>query len=205
MKAFAPTIIVLAAGKSARMGSRNKLLLKIGDETIIERVVRTTVDTRIGDVIVVVGSDGDRVEEVLKKLRVRVIHNADHEQGMASSIQAGVRTAGRPRAGFGICLGDMPDVQPSTFERLADALQENPRSIVIPVYGGADGHPVFFGPRFYDSLLRLDGDAGGRGLIDRNADAVLRIPVDDPGILKDVDTDEDFSRYRASRLGESGR
>lgn len=198
MKALAPpSIVVLAAGKSARMGPRNKLLLKIGDQTIIERVVRTAVDARIGDVVVVVGSDGDRVEEVLKKLKVRVIRNADHEQGMASSIQAGVRAAGRRRAGFGICLGDMPDVQPSTFERLAVALQENPQSIVIPVYGGVDGHPVFFGSRFYDSLLRLHGDAGGRGLIDRNPDAVLRIPVDDPGILKDVDTNEDFSRYKA--------
>jgi len=178
------------------MGRRNKLLLEIGDETIIERAVRTAVDTRIGDVIVVVGADGERIEVVMKKLQVRVIHNADYAQGMASSIQAGVRAAGRRRTGFGICLGDMPDVQPSTFEHLAGALHENSQSIVVPVYEGVDGHPVFFGSRFYDSLLNLRGDAGGRGLIDRNPNAVIRIPVYDPGILMDIDTDEDFAQYK---------
>lgn len=192
-----PAIIVLAAGKSERMGRRNKLLLEIDDETIIERAVRTAVDSHIGDTIVVVGADGERVEEVITKLQVRVIHNADYAQGMASSIRAGVRAAGRGRTGYGICLGDMPDVQPSTFEHLAGALHENPQSIVIPVYEGMDGHPVFFGSRFYDSLLNLRGDAGGRDLIDRNPYAVIRIPVSDSGILMDIDTDADFSRYEA--------
>jgi molybdenum cofactor cytidylyltransferase len=97
----------------------------------------------------------------------------------------------------------MPAVSTDTFQKLAGILTERPRAIVVPIHEGRDGHPVLFGARFFDDLLLLKGDAGGRSLIDANPDAVLRLAVDDPGILRDIDTQEDFTRHVERESGAS--
>ncbi len=177
------------------MGSRNKLLMRIGETTVIERVVRTAIAANIGDVITVVGSDRQRVSAVLDRLPTEVVFNAAYEEGMGSSIRAGVRAAGPDRAGYAVCVGDLPEIHVATFQTLARALGENPRAIVLPNHSGMDGHPVFFGARFYESLARLGGDVGGRRLIEQHPDAVIRLQVTNSGISRDIDTEEDWERF----------
>lgn len=187
-------VIVLAAGRSQRMGSRNKLLLPIDGRTIIEHAVEAAVRSSIGPVILVVGAEGEQIGNVLKRHPIRLITNRAYEEGMASSIRTGVGAAGSTCTGYAICPGDMPRIQSSTFQVLARTLKANPEHIVLPQFEGQTGHPVLFGRRYYRSLLQLEGDVGARSIIVREMEAVRTVTVLDAGIHRDVDTEDDWRR-----------
>ncbi len=195
-----PTVILLAGGRSQRMGPRNKLLLRLGDKTIIEHAVSAAVRSNVGPVVVVLGSESDQIAKALKRRAIRTVYNAEFEEGMASSIRAGVQAAGADAGGFAICPGDLPGIRTSTFRALAQALSVHRDGIILPVYGDRFGHPVLFANRYFRSLLELSGDAGGRSIIDHEPEAVVRVPVSDPGIHRDVDTEEDWKRLNRLRF-----
>jgi molybdenum cofactor cytidylyltransferase len=90
-----------------------------------------------------------------------------------------------------IALADMPFVQVSTFNQVCAALREH--EIVVPTFQGQRGHPVGFQRQYFSELAELDGDSGGRSILKRHADKVFELPVDDPGVLYDIDTEADLS------------
>lgn len=183
------TAVVLAAGASRRMGDANKLLLPFGGTPVVARIVETVRVASVEEVIVVTGHERAAVEEVLAPYPVRCVHNADYASGMASSIRWGVEAAAPHTDGIMIGLGDMPLVQPETWQRLRTRFAEAPRpAIVFPVNDGRRGHPVLFDAAFRDELRQLHGDGGARAVIQAHADAALGVPVDDPGIFRDIDT-----------------
>lgn len=184
------TAVVLAAGASRRMGAANKLLLPLGRTPVVVRVVEAVRAASVAEeAIVVTGHERAAVEEVLAPYPARCVHNADYASGMASSIRRGVEAASPHADGIVIGLGDMPLVQPETWRRLRIRFAEASRpAIVFPVNGGRRGHPVLFDTTFRDELLQLHGDGGARAVIRAHADAALGVPVDDPGIFRDLDT-----------------
>jgi molybdenum cofactor cytidylyltransferase len=116
---------------------------------------------------------------------------------MASSIRRGVRAANPDAAGYAICPGDLPLLSSSIVDRLCQAFaaQTAPR-IVAPTYDGQQGHPVLFGASFREALLDLEGDRGARGLLRSDEAPLTRVPVEDEGILQDVDTPEALRTVR---------
>jgi len=186
--------IVLAAGASQRMG-RPKLLLPLGDELVIERVVRTVTAADVDETIVVIGSRRAEMEQVLAPLPVRVVFNPDYVWGeMLSSIQVGLRAASSTAIAALIVLGDQPRVAVGTLNQILVALREGHDRICLPTFGGRRGHPIGLSRRFWPEVLALKKGSSLRELVRRHQDAVLEIPVLDDAILSDMDTPQEYER-----------
>lgn len=190
--------MVPAGGRSRRMGAPNKLLLDLGNRSVLEWVVTSALEAALDEVIVVTGAGGDEVSERMAGYAVRVVHNAAYDEGMASSIRVGLQAADAEAEGIGILPGDMPFVRSGTVARLAASLR--PGTIVVPYHDGRAGHPVFFAASFRNELLDIQGDAGARSVLERCAEAVVEIETDDAGVLRDIDTEDDYKKARSADI-----
>jgi len=170
--------IVLAAGFARRMKQKQKLLLPLQQKPILAWVLESLVAAPF--------------RHLLTSFPIRWIENPEAECGLARSIQYGVRTASDAATGYLFVLGDMPKVQPRTYATLLRQHDQFPDRILVPRYHGQRGNPVLFPACFRDALLQLSGDQGARSLLQRYAARIRWIDLDDPGILIDVDTDEDY-------------
>ena len=185
--------IVLAAGRSQRMGRPKQLLPLAGQKTVIQVVTRR-VRPHVRDLIVVVGHVGGQVAAMLADQDVTLAINVNVERGMLSSVQAGVRLADQRCQGYLICLGD----QPSVCAKVIDSVLRGAASgagIVIPTYDGKRGHPVFLHRRYREEILALDPETTGLNAITRCHDAdTIEIALGDALILDDMDTPDDYAR-----------
>jgi molybdenum cofactor cytidylyltransferase len=189
------TALVLAAGLSQRMGADHKLLLPLGSKPLVRHAVETLQHAAIEEIVVVTGHRASEIENALAGTAVRFVHNADFAAGMGGSLAAGAAAAGDSCDGILVCLGDMPLVTPATVTALVAAFAPaRGRDICIPVFQSRRGHPILFAARYRDRLQRLRGDAGARRIVEAEAAHVVEVPVEDPGILADADTPEDFAR-----------
>jgi molybdenum cofactor cytidylyltransferase len=179
--------VVLAAGRASRMGS-NKLIAELDGEPIVRRTVRAVLASRARPVIVVTGHEADAVRAALAGLDVRFVDNPDFADGMSTSLRAGVAAAG-PVAAVLICLGDMPRLEARHLDAVIDAYRAgDPDDIIVPTCDRKRGNPVLWPHSYFAEIAELSGDVGARALIDRHADQVRLIAIDDPAILVDVDT-----------------
>lgn len=179
--------VVLAAGRSTRMGGRNKLLEPVDGEPMIRRVVRATLASRAAPVVVVTGHEAERVREALAGLAIEIVYNAAHGEGLGASVRAGVGALPGVVDGALFCLGDMPWVTAADLDRLIDAFAPAPgRDLCVPVCDGRRGNPVLWGRRYFGELLSLGGDRGARALLERHAAAIRAVPAGE-GVLRDVD------------------
>lgn len=197
--------IMLAAGRSDRMGERNKLLLSWGQKTVLEASLAPFCALPFGEIVVVTGYEHDRIAEMLAAYPVRLVRNDEYRQGLSASIRAGVAAATQPGA-FLFGLGDMPMIRADSVRRVCEAfLTRTQPSIVRPVYDGRGGHPVLLS-RDYDyeaELLQQEGDAGARAILQRHRDALFEVKVDDAGIVTDFDTTDDYASARKARQDHS--
>ena len=180
--------IVLAAGRSTRAGATNKLLHSIDGTSMLSRVVDAARFSRVHDVVVVTGHDAAAVEAELADRPVRRVHNAHYTSGMSSSIRAGIDAAADADAAL-ILLADMPWVTSAHINALLEAFapHEGP-DIRVPTFAGRRGNPVLWSRAFFSSLRALEGDRGGKALLERHATDVREVPMTDDGVLRDVDT-----------------
>lgn len=184
--------IVLAAGQSRRIGI-NKLLLDIGGETLVERVVNVLLRSQVDEVIVVVGFDWKSVQSRLRREDVRVVYNRRYREGMAASIREGLRYVAQDSHGVLIVLADHPLLTSQLIDQLIDAYRKTRKGIVCPTYEGNRGHPVIFNLKKYGKpLSQLKGDIGGREVIGAHRDDLLEFAVDSPGVIRDIDSWEDY-------------
>lgn len=189
--------VVLAAGRSSRMGGVNKLVADLGGEPMVARVVALALATALDPVVVVTGYDAEAVRAALDP-RVRTVHNVRHREGIGSSVAAGIAALDPSVDGALICLGDMPGVSPGTLESLLEAFRSaTGPAVCVPVHGGRRGNPVLWGSSFFSELAALSGDRGARRLMGPHAHLVRQVAVDDPGVLMDVDTGEALEEMRA--------
>jgi molybdenum cofactor cytidylyltransferase len=188
--------IVLAAGRSSRMGAQNKLLADIGGMPMVRRVVETALASRARPVLVVTGHQRTEVAAALPGLDVALIANPDYATGLASSLKAGIRSIPAGCAGALILLGDMPRLGAEHIDRLVEAFGAAPDSIVVPVHEGRQGNPVLWPRYYFPELLQLEGDAGAKRLIVANPERVQEIEMSSAAIFADVDTPEALARMR---------
>ena len=153
--------IVLAAGRSSRMGGANKLLTEIEGLPMVARAVEAALASRARPVIVVTGHDSARLRAAIGDRPVTVIENPAFASGMASSLKAGITALPAEIDGALVCLADMPRVGPQTLDRLIAAF--NPlegRAICVPSWDGKRGNPVLWAKRFFPEMASLAGDTG---------------------------------------------
>jgi molybdenum cofactor cytidylyltransferase len=186
------TGILLAAGRGARFdpsGIRNKLLqpLTSGDK-VVAASAKNMLQV-LPNVLAVVRPGNDAVALQLRSLGYQVTECPTADQGMGASLAYGLAQVS-DAAGWVIALGDMPHVQPATFQRLIEALSQG-ADIAVPTYQGKRGNPVAFSRLHLPQLLQLGGDRGARNLLLEFP--MTEVTVDDAGILRDIDTQADLS------------
>jgi len=188
--------ITLAAGESKRMG-RPKMLLPWGKTTVIEQVISAYINGRIDDIIVVTGGYKEHVEKILKTHPVRVVHNERYEDGeMLSSLQCGLRSLKPEAEAMLVALGDQPQVQERSVRRVCEAFQESKSPIVVPSYQMRRGHPWLVARPLWDELLKMKSPQSPRDFLNGHRDEIQYVEVDDPNILADLDTPEDYQKWR---------
>lgn len=193
-------VLVLAAGRSTRMGGPNKLLQDWGGQPIVRTSVENALRAGVGPVHVVTGHQADEVRAALAGLDVRYVHNADFAAGLSTSVRAGIAALPASVDGVVVCLGDMPGVDAAVIRRLVDAFQPTAGAVaVMPSYDGQRGNPIVWARRFFPDLLRLDGDTGARALLRSFAEGVVEVPVDAKTVTFDVDTPEDLAALSAQK------
>jgi len=182
--------IVTAAGLSRRMGIC-KQLLDLGGKTALARCLETLLAGGISQSVVVVGPKGEAVATEARRFPVQVVVNPDPAGDMASSVLVGRRQLAPHVSGVIVALSDYPLVAPPTIDYLASVHAAAPASILIPRHGGRKGHPTLFPVGLLDELAH-----GGtlRDVVRRHQEAVRLFDIEDPGILQDMDTPEDYRR-----------
>lgn len=190
--------VILAAGRSSRMGGANKLLEEVDGTPVIRRVAMAALASRARPVIIVTGHEREKVTAALAGLDVTLVHNEAYASGMASSLRVGITTVPESAAGALVVLGDMPLVAPALMDRLVEAHDPvQGRLIVVPVADGARGHPVLWSRRFFPDLTALEGDMGARQVLAAQAAAVVEVEAGGPGAFLDVDTPALLAEARA--------
>lgn len=190
--------IVLAAGESTRMGKQNKLLLPFQGQTLIERTVDTVLQSDVGEVIVVLGHEAQRVREVLGDRPVKFRQNESYQKGMTTSIQSGVQAADDRTDGFMICLSDLPLIEADELNHLLQAFDSavkvNPFGIVIPLFEGQRGNPVILSAIYKHDILAHQEMHGCKGIIKQNLENVREVEMNTDRVLRDIDTLEDYHK-----------
>jgi molybdenum cofactor cytidylyltransferase len=194
--------VILAAGRSTRMGGPNKLLAEIGGRPLIRIAAEEALASRAGPVIVVTGHQREKVEAALQGLDVKRVHNPNFADGLSTSVKTGLAAVPEAADGAIVCLGDMPQVRAQLIDKLIGAFDpERGALVVIPTIDGKRGNPVVWSRRFFPELMALDGDVGARNMIARYAEAVAEVPLTDTAALIDVDTPEALAEVKAELEG----
>jgi molybdenum cofactor cytidylyltransferase len=192
--------ILLAAGKSSRMGS-NKMLAEVDGRPMIARTAQRLLSSRARPIVAVLGNQADEVDAALGKLPVERVHNPAFAEGLSTSLKRGLAALPTDIDGAVICLGDMPLIAGRDIDRLIAAF--NPlegRSIIVPTRNGKRGNPVLWARRFFSEMADLAGDVGARHLIGEYADLVCEVEMDTDSVLVDIDTPEALAELR-ERIG----
>ena len=185
--------VLLAAGTSSRFGDENKLLVDIDGIPIVRHAANTLVGSGVDPVVAVVGCDADAVAAALDGLPIELVENPEFATGQASSVRTGVATIADRSDAVVIALGDMPHVSIESIEKLLDAYREGRGDALAVAYNGERGNPVLFDQRWYDQLQHIDGDVGGRGILQEWG---TLIETRDPGVRYDIDRPDDISDHR---------
>ncbi|MDT3379354.1 molybdopterin-binding/glycosyltransferase family 2 protein [Labrys neptuniae] len=189
--------IVLAAGRSTRMGGSNKLLEDYAGKPLVRHAVEAALASKAGSVTVVTGHQQAEVRDALAGLAVSFVHNPDFAEGLSTSVRAGIAALPAECDAALIALGDMPLVDAALLDRLISAFEPDKGAlIVLPVTERQRGNPVIWARRFFDELQAIEGDAGGRQILKANGDAVVEIPVSSSAASFDVDTREALVQLR---------
>ena len=189
--------IVLAAGRSSRMG-RAKATLPAGDgHTFLTRIVRTFLDAGVDDVIVVVGHEADAIAAsfAASGLPARFVVNREYDRGQLSSLLAGLNAIDRPGvSGVLVTLVDVPLVSAATVRAVIDSYQITHAPIVRPTSGERHGHPLLIDRSVFAALRAADPTTGAKPIVRAHASAVGDIPIDDEGAFTDIDTMDEYQR-----------
>ena len=193
MSPYSVIAIVLAAGKSTRMGAP-KQMLPLGDTTMLGQTLEHLHQANMEEVLLVLGAQAETIQQSLPSIpNLRTIYNPNYQQGMATSLQAGLAALGPETESVLIVLADQPFLQPQTIRRLAD--HSTAAKILIPTYRGKRGNPVRLHRLLFPEAMALEGDVGCRALFATHPDQIEMLEVEDEGILLDLDTPKDYQRH----------
>jgi molybdenum cofactor cytidylyltransferase len=191
--------VILAAGESKRMG-QPKMLLPWGESSVLARVISVFRQAGIEDLLVVTGGAREQVEELASGLGARTVFNEAFQRGeMLSSIQCGlgVLLQEKEKAAALIGLGDQPQVQAGSVRRVCEVFLETESSLVVPSYRMRRGHPWLVARPLWEAMLKVKPPASPRDFLNAHAGEICYVNVDDPTILADLDTPEEYRRWQS--------
>jgi CTP:molybdopterin cytidylyltransferase MocA len=188
--------VVLAGGRSARMGSP-KALLDFRGQPFVVRILEALEALEVKTRAVVVGPDAPRIQPALAGHECLILENTDVEGGPIASLRAALRAlqAVRPTAVLAWPV-DLPHVRVTTVERLIETFRRDPAPAVVPTFAERRGHPVLWGAVLFEELLTSEAASrhGARAVLHAHAAEIGSVPVDDPAVIDDLNTPEDYER-----------
>ncbi len=188
--------IILAAGLSKRMG-QPKMLLPWGQNTILETVLETVLEGGISRPVVVTGANHKEISGLVHDYPAQIVFNQNFEDGeMLHSLQAGITTLSAECRACFIVLGDQPQIQSSTIRLLIEEYRRQPTSMIIPSFQMRRGHPWLVGREYWDEILSLNTPATLRDFVRKHAQEIHYLTLDTPSILADLDTPEDYAKFK---------
>lgn len=187
--------VLLTAGPGERFEGPFKLLQPVEGEPMVRKAAAALVESSLSAVVAVVGHEADSVRESLGNLDVETVENTNYRDGQSKSIHLGVEMA-RERDWDAIAfgLGDMPFVTTETVDLVAQTYREGHGSIVAAGFEGKRGNPTLFDAKYYPDLMAVTGDTGGRPVLMSSSDVAV-VETGDPGVLRDIDTREDYEAH----------
>jgi molybdenum cofactor cytidylyltransferase len=188
--------VILAAGRSSRLG-RPKQLLDLLGEPLLRHVVRNSVASDLHDVVLVLGYQAAQIESAVGDWGQRVVLNPDYAEGQSTSLCVGLGAIDPSAEAVVFLLGDQPQVGPGIIDALIDQFRESGAPIVMPTYGGIAANPVLFAAELFPDLARITGDEGARSVVARNRERVATVAVGDGPPPRDVDTEADYQALLA--------
>jgi molybdenum cofactor cytidylyltransferase len=184
--------VVLAAGAGRRFGG-GKLVAAFAGRPLIAGALGAALAAPAAEVIVAVPSLADPVAEAVRAFnhdpRLKLVPVLDRDEGLAASLRAAVRVLDPKSAGMFVFLGDMPRLPHGIAADLAEALNDGALA-AQPFFEGCPGHPTLMARALYPQLLALAGDQGARSVLAGLGERLIRLPVEDDGVVFDVDTPE---------------
>ena len=181
-------MIITAAGMSTRQ-KQNKLLIRSCNETMIEKTISKFLNLVL-DVFVVIGHQKEVIVPILyNRFRndIYIVDNRNYKNGLASSLNAGIKAAGKNYDYIGFCNGDKPFIKEKTIEILLKYINDIQPKILVPRYIEQNGHPTFFSKDYIKDFTLISGDFGGLEVIKNYPTAVTYLPVNDAGVILDMD------------------
>lgn len=195
--------IIPAAGESRRMGSP-KMLLPYKGMTVIEKVIENVLSAGITDPLIVLGADREEIQEVIRGCPVTHCYNERYKDGMLSSVQCGFNSLPQDCRAVLVIPGDMPMIGATEIVRVIDKFCESGKGIVMPEHNGKRGHPLMIDIKYRSEVLSLPPDKGLRELALRHPADVTVVATDDPAVLRDLDTVQDY-QYELKLTDRYGR
>lgn len=192
--------IILAAGDSTRMGQPKALLIYQG-KTFIDSIIQNVKLAGIENIFVVTGRHGTQIRNKIKNPDSwTYLNNPNPDRGQLSSIQIGLAQLTDDVMGMLLVLVDHPLVMLSTYQAIISKANQYPDSIVIPSFDGKNGHPVYFGRKYFQELLQAPLDKGARAVVHKYNEQIIKICVEDKGILHDIDLPEDYQNLVEAKI-----
>jgi molybdenum cofactor cytidylyltransferase len=201
--------VVLAAGQSKRMG-KPKQTLPIGGKAMLGRVIEAFRGSKVDGIIVVLGAQGSQVRRDVEFQDEVIVVNRRYKEGMSGSLRLGLGAVSDLADAVIIALGDQPFLRSETIDAMVDEYVATRAPVVVPVYHGQRGNPVLFDRSLFAQVARIEGDRGAKSVVRGNEARVREVPVEDEGVLFDIDTPADFkaagavARRRRRILGGAG-
>ncbi len=195
-------VLVLAAGRSTRMGGPNKMLADANGAPLVVHAVKAALESQAVEIVVVLGHMAEQVRAGIEsaipgRSRLRFVTNPDFVEGLSTSVRTGIGALSTNVDAAVVQLGDMPGVGAGLLNRLIAAFSPvEGRAICVPTVGGKRGNPVLWARRFFPEMTTLSGDSGAKHLIGEHADLVCEVEMAGEAAITDIDTPEALAAWR---------
>lgn len=187
--------IVLAAGKSTRMGE-NKLLMKVDGQPMIRRVVEACIRSRVNLVAVVLGHDEQAIRRALEGLRCRLVFNPQYERGQSFSLRAGLSAVRAEIDAMLVIPGDVALVSTDHINAVVDEYYRHDGRILVASHRGRSGHPILIDSSLFDEVAGIDeANYGLKAVVNAHRDVVRKVEVGALDVLLDIDTRGDYEKF----------
>ena len=174
-----------------------KQLLALGESTVLAQTLAHAQAAALHEIILVLGASAEAIRRRLPSPHeLKIVVNPDYQQGIASSLRTGLSAVDPNSDAALIILGDQPFLRPQTLDRVVDEYRRSQAQIVIPVYQGQRGNPVLLDRSVFAEVMTLEGDVGSRAIFANHLDGIVKVEVEDKGILLDLDDPADYERLK---------
>ena len=193
--------VLLAAGRSKRMGRNNKLLLDVNGIPLVRKSAINILNSNVASITVVTGFDEDKIVDALNGLNVNFVKNVNFREGLSSSLKAGLANITPSPSAVIICLADMPKIQPGHINRIIENFDPlRGWEICIPTNNGKRGNPVLIGSRFFPHIFETSGDFGAKQVMKHHLDKIVEVEIGTSDIHFDIDTQDEYDNFTTSGL-----